>query len=428
MLGVIGALTLISSTALAEDWKLLDKSPARCMRINAVTDLDLVCVTNDAVSSTKLTIVHSSDGGKTWAAPLKGPEDFPFGTSFTGFFRDANLGFIGRDLANKNEQLVQKTADGGKTWAAKNLTTAGHQSIQIRAVHFKAKVGYVVGIWSDGGSPAPFVARSEDEGETWKEQTLSGGNTANNVAVIDDNTAVIVAEQGIWRTTNAGGEWTNVNAKSNIGASFLKFVDATHGYAGGFFKTSDGGATWQDATLPKNPTNQDLRGLDFADPMNGIVAFSGDSKSSFFRTKDGAATWTPETAPADFHYNASWVAYPSTHVAYVSGALGDPQNRASVVSAGEGAAGPGPGGGEDAGTSGGADAGSGPGTGTGDGTGTGTGTGTSSSSSSGAAGGGGGDDDGGCNMHGSTPRFGAAFLGLALAVLLRRRRANESRA
>ena len=77
------------------------------------------------------------------------------------------------------------------------------------------------------------------------------------------------------KSTDAGETWSTMYSISNNSFSNVAFVSDTKGFIAGFGifqKTSDGGTTWQDVTLPQATNTFDsFIGLEFYDANVGVV-------------------------------------------------------------------------------------------------------------------------------------------------------------
>jgi photosystem II stability/assembly factor-like uncharacterized protein len=107
------------------------------------------------------------------------------------------------------------------------------------------------------------------------------------------------------RTTNGGATW--LGSRTPVGGQLesICFVNSRVGYVsgiadqsgeGGIFRSGDGGATWTDITPYINvggiPRRPQLWGNFFFDELNGIVVGGGcDSPQLFFKTTNGGVSW-----------------------------------------------------------------------------------------------------------------------------------------
>jgi photosystem II stability/assembly factor-like uncharacterized protein len=204
-------------------------------------------------------IVRSTDGGRTWqiqktvpGAYMEGVEaldaqtvialgQIPQGVRF--ILRTANGGqswedvspsqavFMDTDFVDTSTGwvvggLIYKTTDGGQTWAQQFTPPDLLYSVSFAdPLH-----GWAVG-WG------PTLLRTTDGGQTWTPQVVNGPtNVLFAVEALDADVAWIAGANGyVARTTNGGQSWQTESLPGGSGASLeaLRFLDATHGWAGG---------------------------------------------------------------------------------------------------------------------------------------------------------------------------------------------------
>ena len=177
-------------------------------------------------------IVHTTDSGATWdklawAGGTGQLEDVDFVDPAHGWA----VGVGSRLLAYNG------------TWAAQDL---GTPYVWLTGVDFAdVSNGWVVG----GGSA---IFHTTDGGAAWQPQTSATGYDLNDVTAIDVNKAVAVGDAGaVIYTTDAGASWHKGAYTPGSGANDLKgvaFADALNGWATGSYglavRTTDGGLTW----------------------------------------------------------------------------------------------------------------------------------------------------------------------------------------
>jgi photosystem II stability/assembly factor-like uncharacterized protein len=250
------------------------------------------------------TILHTTDGGKTWTAQLGGdPADEADPISILRFFDERHgwavqrrkllrttdgeeweeIGTLPDNLkdlffvsakdgfANGMEggvvgvsNIIYRTSDGGKTWkrawacTAKVVAQGLAQQLDcdLHAFHFPTpQVGYVVIANSQcigpGCGAPPLIAKTEDGGDTW--QIIPGPGLVEQDMVtslffLDEKTGFVRLESGKLHVTRDGGEtWKGLVASPG---PWIRFADPGVGWAVNFDKhltmtyTTDGGARW----------------------------------------------------------------------------------------------------------------------------------------------------------------------------------------
>jgi len=184
-------------------------------------------------------LLKSDDGGATWyrlAPPLTG--EYFFGTVAMYFFDDKQ-GY----LATENGQILY-TADGGRSWE----TRVDYDSYnQFRTLTFVTKdKGYATVDFGD-------LWKTTDGGRTWNAVDLSAlgwGTRVGDIQFTSDTKGFLATESNFYTTTNGGQSWTKVTSVYGMYGASIKFVDDKLGFLfgagyGPFFRTVDGGDTWE---------------------------------------------------------------------------------------------------------------------------------------------------------------------------------------
>ena len=170
---------------------------------------------------------------------------------------------------------------------------------------------------SPAPSPSPSASPSPGPALHWRSigPSVAGGRVAT-VAGTDLDPALFYAGAaggGVWKSTNAGGDWRPVFDKAgtqSIGAIAISPRDKNDVWVGtgepwprndvipgdGIYRSTDGGKSW--AHLGLAQTSQIARVLlDPRDAKRVVVAALGDpfrdsTERGVFRTTDGGKTWT----------------------------------------------------------------------------------------------------------------------------------------
>ena len=162
--------------------------------------------------------------------------------------------------------------------------------------------------WTAGNEAQ--VLTTTNGGSTWK--PVGGGAIGNAdiyvINALDANTAFVSTTPGdstfIYKTTNAGVNWTNVYTLSGGFIDGIKMFDASNGIAVGdpvggswtFLKTTDGGSTWSPGSGPFQVGNE-------AGWNNSLATFGtsdiwfGTSSAKVYRSTDGGTDMVVEPGP-----------------------------------------------------------------------------------------------------------------------------------
>jgi hypothetical protein len=262
---------------------------------------------------------------------------------------NANIVYLGAA-----EGGVWKTTDGGITWAP---LTDSQPSLAVGSLAIDStscSPGPCTTIYAGTGEEnfaidnyyGAGVLKSTDGGTTWTDYggsafqgsgTPAPGPRVGGIAVDPANGNILLAavdgffetgtsfDSGIWRSTNAGGAWTHVlptTAFNNIVATDVVFdpSDATGqtayaalgnleggGGKNGVYKSTDGGQTWTQLTLPASNSSMGRIALGIGPPVSGQTAgelfaaiASANTFSSnllgVFKSVNGGKTWNQLSA------------------------------------------------------------------------------------------------------------------------------------
>jgi photosystem II stability/assembly factor-like uncharacterized protein len=174
--------------------------------------------------------------------------------------------------------------------------------------------------------------------------TTLANESIGSIQMIDTTTgwAVTAADHHILRTPDGGISWKEVTppyARSTQAGDVVEdFLGAALAWvaiapANGMpptqvYRTTDGGQTWQVATVP---TTSHLGRLTFLDPQHGwllagIQAAAGPKAVDVFRTTDGGTTWTKVstasptyTSPNALPPGAEWLAFADASTGWTTG-------------------------------------------------------------------------------------------------------------
>ena len=254
-----------------------------------------------------------------------------------GIFRGGRSVAVSGSAARPNEFWmgttgggVFKTTDGGQTWLPVSDKYFGGTIGAIGVSESNPDVVYVgTGEYAIRGnvSPGSGVYKTTDGGRTWTSLGLAETQQISRIRVHPTNPDVVYVaaqgrafgpnpERGIYKSADGGKTWTRVLARNDsTGASDLA-MDPTNpdalyaafwqaqrfpwklvsgGKGGGIFKTTDGGAHWQELTknpgLPHGLLGNIGLAVSPAKPSRVWALIEADS-GGVYRSDDGGATWT----------------------------------------------------------------------------------------------------------------------------------------
>lgn len=303
-------------------------------------------------------IYKTTDGGETWTQQYVGTEEkivtdhkdnyiLDIGDGIRSiFFKDANNGYAVSGTIGFARSIII-TTDGGSTWIQKcyDWESDGILSIYVNGTGKGWAVGlagimyitenngnswsqilsgiksyvysgddiyslfclnenmsWAVGHRRGGGGGGSIILKTTDGGKIWKTQLYTSGSSKpiRSIYFIDEDFGWALGDNGIWRTTNGGANWT----KGSLNGKSLFFINKDIGwlvketfniYSEAIFKTTDGGVTWTPQTTQS--------GIDifFLDHNSGWVVGKngGISKST-----DGGESWISKTSGTNNDLNS----------------------------------------------------------------------------------------------------------------------------
>lgn len=252
------------------------------------------------------TILKTTDGGASWQRQASGIDVGIRAVRFT----DANNGW-----AQGEYGALLHTTDGGASWSVGKLPgSAMAPSLQV----FDAKT---LSVKDSSG----YVYSSDDAGQTWR--------TSSFVPSVDSKSRVLwsLVDGVLSKSSDFGVTQAQVldarpasNGSNYYYSSYqlqrsddqhLLVVRSSQGYVNGnwvydnrYWRSQDGGATWDTPSmqgLPVDATNYSFN-FQFAGP--GVLL--GSSNGVLYRSGDGGGSWTVATLPQGntYFYSATFFA------------------------------------------------------------------------------------------------------------------------
>ena len=230
---------------------------------------------NGIIAGVSGSVLKSSDGGLSWnQVSLAGSMNSR--QYYSIFFTDSLNGYIaGGNPSNDSIATIIKTTNGGSTWSVSkdNLGYCFH------SIHFPtANTGYAVG---DKGT----LFKTTNAGGNWTQKVIPGNAGSRNYSAVfftSENVGFIVGGnltkdsiQTILKTSDGGDTWSVIRDNLAPMLNDIYFINATEGYAvgndGTALYTLDGGDTWQDLILPDNSPLFDFNSVRFFDSGYGYI-------------------------------------------------------------------------------------------------------------------------------------------------------------
>jgi photosystem II stability/assembly factor-like uncharacterized protein len=227
--------------------------------------------------------------------------------------------FLNREQGVFSDNPIYFTKDGIQTFERVN----NYEHSRIDHLDFgSSSNGWAVGL-------AGSVAKTSNGGQTWNYLDLgySQQRFVSVSAIGDQNTWLLLSNNLLMRTNDAGATWQKTNLADVAGVSpvqynAITFTDARRGWAVGDFRrilhTTDGGQTW---TL-QYPQNEDQRSFDAfmaISAYDSLNAMAVSSHGAVLRTRDGGQTWQEQLPAKDEGGSFIRVQFVDSEVAYAAG-------------------------------------------------------------------------------------------------------------
>jgi photosystem II stability/assembly factor-like uncharacterized protein len=250
-------------------------------------------------------IYRTTDGGSTWTTQTT--DLSPYSGLYSVAFVSANTGW-----AVGGSGAILHTDDAGQNWTRQSSPEVAILS----SVSFPtARDGWIV-----AGGAGNMTLRTTDGGEHWTEvplpDTASGMWTGHFISA---STGWVIGSKGrIYRTQNAGSNWTQLNAQTTADLGSVWFVDGSNGWicgaSGLMLRTSNSGMTW---SRQNTGVSAGLNAVRFIDTTHGwAVGNSG----TIITTSDGGAHWTKHYTGTTSGFNA--IGVPDAAHACAAGSYG----------------------------------------------------------------------------------------------------------
>lgn len=230
---------------------------------------------------------------------------------------DANTYYLGAPAGG-----VWKSVDKGVNWTplTDRWPTIGVSSIGIHPTNANIVLAGT-GDYHGFNTPGIGIMRTVNGGTVWAAATMSGiGSSAiTRIVFHPTNPNIVLASagggsgDGIWRSTDAGLNWTKVTTGSEDYTDLVVGVDAlgnrifyaTRSGANPVVKSTDNGATWTATTAPSNTGNPAIA----ASPNQANTLYFLDTDGQkIYKSTNAGTSWTDTTNdfPGAYNWSQSW--------------------------------------------------------------------------------------------------------------------------
>ena len=245
------------------------------------------------------TILHTSDGGATWASQSSGTE---FELAQVAFV-DTNNGWVVGKFG-----MILHTSDGGRTWESQ-----ADRSITLdRSLVAVSFVDELTGwAFTQRGS---FMLATKDGGKTWTREFFSNTSDRSDIFFLDSDRGWVSQSQGgVLRTIDGGSSWTLERGVTGprVGTTHVFFLNEDLGWISGWrsrgqefefalllsdgmiAKTTDGGMTWERHDIG---TGRFVWDVEFVSESEG---WGVGSFGTVIHSVDGGVNWDSQPSPVE---------------------------------------------------------------------------------------------------------------------------------
>lgn len=261
-------------------------------------------------------VYKTTDGGKTWRhLGLKETQAIARIRIHPTNPNIVYVAALGHPYGDNEERGVFRSKDGGNTWKKVLYVSdkAGAADLIIDRTNPNILYASTWQVYRKawkmwGGGPDSKLFKSLDGGDTWIELTKNPGMPEGpigkigvTVSPVDNNRvwAIVEAnEGGVFRSDDGGWTWEKVNSERKLRQRAFYYSriyadpmdkNTVYGLNVNFYKSTDGGKTFDIEINPPHGDNHDLW-IDPNDPMRMISSNDGGGTVSI----NGGKTWTEQ--------------------------------------------------------------------------------------------------------------------------------------
>ena len=191
-------------------------------------------------------------------------------------------------------QRYYASADGGLKWAS--IGSTSFVPPLFSSGYLQPHPSIPATIFGIG----PQLTYSTDAGQSWRYLDLPTQHGSYGLTVDPANPVgfvVCTSQDGLLRTTDEGATWQQVSSGTCLNLAGSKTIPQTlfaHTWESALMRSSDGGLTWSDLTLP---LTEKVTQISVA-PDASVVYVSTDT--TLYQSHDGGSTWSSGSVPYSF--------------------------------------------------------------------------------------------------------------------------------
>ncbi len=225
-------------------------------------------------------IYKTTDGGVNWKKHWTGVSGgFSSPSLLFVYFLNENKGFTGCTKHN----IFFTSSDGGENWEEIDLKGNAQLSNMNKFSDDN------IFLFGENGE----FNHSSDSGSSWENKKSGEFHKAiKRIEAIDDSKAYLLYEGYLFKTTNAGKIWEQLEFENIEMVSYFNFINESVGYIlntdKDIFKTTNGGLDWFGTDFE---TSSSPYRLEFFTENYGYALYGGLLENSMDATTDGGETW-----------------------------------------------------------------------------------------------------------------------------------------
>ena len=243
-----------------------------------------------------LQIGYSQTGWNIISTPVSSPSSI-----WSLYFLNSLTGYLASNDYTETYSIM-KTTNGGYNWITQ---VSGNDSKSPFAIHFvNESTGFIAGgdpwlMFSPG-----LIYRTTNAGNNWSVINMPETTVYRAITFTDINTGYIVGSFGyIRKTTDSGLSWMLLQSNTSTSLRSIFFTDMQTGYAVGFngmiIKTSNGGFTW---FMQNSNITETLYSVYFINAMTGFAAGDANQISTLIKTTNAGLDWSTLSLGINFRY------------------------------------------------------------------------------------------------------------------------------
>lgn len=237
-------------------------------------------------------VYESTDGGESWEEFSEVP-NAGYGNAMNILFVTDVVGYLTKSGSTFGHYFA--TYNGGWSWVQLESPTTSMNSVQYTGYYYPDTLITSTSYSSGNLSSANATYKLTNLGTQW---TQIYDNTIKSICLVNGQLMYGIEydsnERKILKSTNGGESWQSVFQTVDSSLYALDFPSENVGYCltgqNYYYKTIDGGLSWNFIEFPENVNDGFFRKLYFVDEMQGYILDEEDG--IIYQTQDGGETWT----------------------------------------------------------------------------------------------------------------------------------------